>query len=172
MTPLYSSWSRRGAVEDVIYSLEGKPFTTKDLKHAIDISGKRLLTSMDQDDLRLAIRDAIRGLREAGRVEVQKTASRGGGYVYTCAVQLDVTDEEDALPVVSHTLTKREQFAMAAMQGLCSRSGSYHTPQDLAHDAVEMADTLLAALERVANETINPYIKKELRAIIDNKENT
>jgi len=81
MRPLYSSWSRRGAVEDVIYSLNGAPFTTKDLKHAIDLSGKRLLTSMDQDDLRLAIRDAIRGMREAGRVDVQKTASRGGWYV-------------------------------------------------------------------------------------------
>ena len=27
-------------------------------------------------------------------------------------------------------------------------------------------------LERVANETINPYVKRELQAIIDNKENT
>ncbi len=155
MTPLYSSWSRRGAVEDVIYSLNGSPFTTKDLKYAIDMSGKRLLTSMDQDDLRLAIRDAIRGLREAGRVEVQKTASRGGGYIYTCAVQLDVTDEEEAPPVVSHTLTKREQFAMAAMQGLIA--GLYAgenagwTVAGNVTAACEYADALLAALE-VSNE--------------------
>ena len=147
MTPLYSSWSRRGAVEDVIYSLNGAPFTTKDLKHAIDMSGKRLLTSMDVDDLRLAIRDAIRGLREAGRVEVQKTASRGGGYVYTCAVTLEATDEEDALPVVSHTLTKREQFAMAAMQGLLSNPHHARTNDAVMRDAVSAADLLLAALE-------------------------
>jgi hypothetical protein len=47
-------------------------------------------------------------------------------------------------------LTKREAFAMAAMQGLCSKDG-YHTPQDLALDAVAQADALLAALE-VSNE--------------------
>ena len=146
MTPLYSSWSRRGAVEDVIYSLEGKPFTTKDLKYAIDMSGKRLLTSMDVDDLRLAIRDAIRGLREAGRVSVQKTASRGGGYVYTCAVTLDVTDEEEVLPVVSHVLTKREQFAMAAMQGILA-SGKSIGLEELVWVSREAADALLAALE-------------------------
>jgi hypothetical protein len=150
MTPLYSSWSRRGAVEDVIYSLNGSPFTTKDLKYAIDMSGKRLLTSMDVDDLRLAIRDAIRGLREAGRVEVQKTASRGGGYVYTCAVQLDVTDEEDALPVVSHTLTKREQFAMAAMQGIISSGKIVElvpTNSSVVLESIKLADAMLAALE-------------------------
>jgi hypothetical protein len=139
-------------VEDVIYSLEGKPFTTKDLKYAIDMSGKRLLTSMDVDDLRLAIRDAIRGMREAGRVEVQKTASRGGGYVYTCAVQLGTTDEEEeVLPVVSHVLTKREQFAMAAMQGLLSNPYRARTNGDVMRDAVSAADLLLAALE-VSNE--------------------
>jgi len=154
MTPLYSSWSRRGAVEDVIYSLNGAPFTTKDLKHAIDMSGKRLLTSMDVDDLRLAIRDAIRGMREAGRVEVQKTASRGGGYVYTCAVTLDTTEEE-APPVVSHVLTKREHFAMAAMQGLMSDFEAVYEscptgvmPADYAVSvAVVIADKMIAALE-------------------------
>jgi hypothetical protein len=146
MTPLYSSWSRRGAVEDVIYSLNGSPFTTKDLKHAIDISGKRLLTSMDVDDLRLAIRDAIRGLREAGRVEVQKTASRGGGYIYICAVQLDVTDEEDAPPSPLHVLTKREQFAMAAMQGILA-NGSQADGYGVARYSVGLADALIAALE-------------------------
>jgi len=150
VTALYSSWSRRCAVEDVIYSLNGAPFTTKDLKHAIDMSGKRLLTSMDQDDLRLAIRDAIRGLREAGRVEVQKTASRGGGYVYTCAVTLEVTDEEDALPVVSHVLTKREAFAMAAMQGMLSSSKIIElvpTNSSVVLESIKVADALLAALE-------------------------
>jgi hypothetical protein len=150
MKPLYSSWSRRGAVEDVIYGLNGSPFTTKDLKHAIDISGKRLLTSMDVDDLRLAIRDAIRGLREAGRVSVQKTASRGGGYVYTCAVQLGTTDEEEVPPVVSHVLTKREQFAMAAMQGIISSSKIIElvpTDSSVVLESIKLADAMLAALE-------------------------
>ncbi len=44
-------------------------------------------------------------------------------------------------------LTKREAFAMAAMQGLCVSSGRYSTPQDMAHAAVKAADALLAALE-------------------------
>lgn len=41
----------------------------------------------------------------------------------------------------------RSKLAMVAMQGKCALSGSYHTPQDLAHDAVKVADALLAALE-------------------------
>ena len=45
-------------------------------------------------------------------------------------------------------LTKREQFAMAAMQGLASESGRYHSPGDMAHDAVKLADALLAELEK------------------------
>lgn len=45
-------------------------------------------------------------------------------------------------------LTKREMFAMAAMQGLCSHSGDYHLPEHLAHDALMYADALLAALEQ------------------------
>jgi hypothetical protein len=45
-------------------------------------------------------------------------------------------------------LTKREQFAMAAMQGLCAHSGDYHTPQDLSSDAVMYADVLLVELEK------------------------
>lgn len=45
-------------------------------------------------------------------------------------------------------LTKREQFSMAAMQGLCTHSGDYHTPQDLSSDAVMYADALLAELAK------------------------
>ena len=45
-------------------------------------------------------------------------------------------------------LTKREQLAAMAMQGLCAHSGDYHTEQDLAHDAVMYADALLAELEK------------------------
>ena len=44
-------------------------------------------------------------------------------------------------------LTKREMFAMAAMQGLCAHSGDYHEFKHLAADAVNYADALLAELE-------------------------
>ena len=47
-----------------------------------------------------------------------------------------------------HGLTKREMFAMAAMQGLCNHSGDYHEFSHLASDAVNYADALLAELER------------------------
>ncbi len=45
-------------------------------------------------------------------------------------------------------LTKREMFAMAAMQGLCAHSGDYHTFANMASDAVNYADALLAELEK------------------------
>lgn len=45
-------------------------------------------------------------------------------------------------------LTKREMMAMAAMQGLCAHSGDYHTFANMASDAVNYADALLAELER------------------------
>ena len=44
-------------------------------------------------------------------------------------------------------LTKREMFAMAAMQGLCAHSCDYHEFSHLAGDAVNYADALLNALE-------------------------
>jgi hypothetical protein len=81
---------------------------------------------------------------------VQKTASRGGGYVYTCAVQLDVTDEEDAPPAPLHVLTKREQFAMAAMQGIISSSKIVElvpTNSSVVLESIKLADAMLAALE-------------------------
>ena len=51
----------------------------------------------------------------------------------------------------NHTgLTKREQFAMAAMQGLCANSiaGTHHIAKRLVVEAVEMADALLAELDK------------------------
>ena len=45
-------------------------------------------------------------------------------------------------------LTKREMFAMTAMQGLCTHSADYHTFEDLISDAVNYADTLLEKLEQ------------------------
>jgi hypothetical protein len=50
--------------------------------------------------------------------------------------------------LVACGLSKREQFAMAAMQGLAAESGRYQGPSDMAHDAVRLADELLAELER------------------------
>jgi hypothetical protein len=49
---------------------------------------------------------------------------------------------------VATGLTKREYFAVLAMQGLCAHSGDYYTGTDLAQDAVMYADALLAELER------------------------
>ena len=51
-------------------------------------------------------------------------------------------------PEIHCGLSKREMFAMAAMQGLCSHSGDYHEFSHLASDAVNYADALLAELER------------------------
>lgn len=48
---------------------------------------------------------------------------------------------------VEFGLTKREQFAMAAMQGLCA-TGQYVSFDHVAQDAVKAADELLAELER------------------------
>ena len=55
----------------------------------------------------------------------------------------------DGLPTheAEFGLTKREMMAMAAMQGLCAHSGDYHTFADMASDAVNYADALLAELE-------------------------
>ena len=47
--------------------------------------------------------------------------------------------------VTAFGLTKREQFAAMAMQGL--KTGDYHTFSDIVSDAVMMADALLAKLE-------------------------
>lgn len=49
-------------------------------------------------------------------------------------------------PALVIGLTKREMFAMAAMQGLSSESCRYDSPSDMAHDAVKLADALLAEL--------------------------
>lgn len=43
--------------------------------------------------------------------------------------------------------TKREMFAMAAMQGLSSESSRYYSAKDMAYDAVKLADALLSRLE-------------------------
>ena len=45
-------------------------------------------------------------------------------------------------------LTKREMFAMAAMQGICSNPDDRYTYEQLAGHAVKQADALLAELEK------------------------
>ena len=44
-------------------------------------------------------------------------------------------------------LTKRELFAAMAMQACRSRHSAYKSWQDLASDAVDIADALIAALD-------------------------
>jgi len=48
------------------------------------------------------------------------------------------------------SLTKREQFAMAAMQGLCSCPipGTHNQAANVSKEAVRQADALLAALAK------------------------
>ena len=46
-------------------------------------------------------------------------------------------------------LTKREYFAAMAMQGLCCREG-YGSMEDVAHDALAVANALLAELDKEA----------------------
>ena len=57
---------------------------------------------------------------------------------------------QDGMPSYEMTygLTKREMFAMTAMQGLCAHSADYHTFEDLISDAVNYADALLEKLEQ------------------------
>ena len=45
-------------------------------------------------------------------------------------------------------LTKREMFAMAAMQGICANSSDRYTYEQLAGHAVAHADALLNQLEQ------------------------
>lgn len=53
----------------------------------------------------------------------------------------------------NHGLTKRELFAAMAMQGLCSNSttGSHKIPVNMAKEAIEHADSLIAELNKDKN---------------------
>lgn len=52
--------------------------------------------------------------------------------------------------IIGGGLSKREMFAMAAMQGLCANSiaGPHRLPGNLAAEAIEYADELLKQLEK------------------------
>lgn len=53
----------------------------------------------------------------------------------------------------AHELTKREQFAMAAMQCLAANNdGRARNPILVAHDSVLFADALLAELDKDGGE--------------------
>jgi len=69
----------------------------------------------------------------------------------TIETQYDETPRGLALykDVLYPGLSKREMFAMAAMQGLTSSVSEYSKFHELATDAVSIADALLAELERV-----------------------
>ena len=64
------------------------------------------------------------------------------------AMPIEINGFGQYAPEVYGGLTKREMFAMAAMQGLCAHSGDYHEFSHLASDAVNYADSLLVELER------------------------
>lgn len=71
-----------------------------------------------------------------------------GGPAYPLAVPVEFQYAENGL-------TKREAFAMAAMQGMLAGNATYNGKSDdrgaLARDAVAHADALLAALRGDAN---------------------
>ena len=52
--------------------------------------------------------------------------------------------------VLANALTKRDKFAMAAMQGLCACpiAGPHNQAANLSKEAVRQADALLAELEK------------------------
>lgn len=59
-------------------------------------------------------------------------------------------DEQAFADPCNSGLTKREYLAAMAMQGLCANSipGGHHQPDIYARDAVQIADALLAELEK------------------------
>lgn len=68
------------------------------------------------------------------------------GAIMTLNSQDDADFVEQCKPAIG--LTKREHLAAMAMQGCRARQSNYRSWGDLARDAVEMADALLAELER------------------------
>lgn len=74
------------------------------------------------------------------------------------AEESSVVGASSVAPTLLHTnyasigLTKREAFAMAAMQGICSDSRNCGTNERRAANAVAMADALLAELEKGKEE--------------------
>lgn len=64
---------------------------------------------------------------------------------YSCGID---GNEGPFLVTKSDTgLTKREMFAMAAMQGICSNPDDRYTYEQMAGHAVKHADALLAKLD-------------------------
>jgi len=60
-------------------------------------------------------------------------------------------DERDQLSLAA-SMTKREQFAAMAMQGLLSSRAGYQDPDEVALDARIYADALLAELAKEKGE--------------------
>ena len=62
---------------------------------------------------------------------------------------LEIGTQSELLPI-GELLTKRERFAMAAMQGLMSMCKTTKvTSRELTEDAVKMADLLITALKSI-----------------------
>lgn len=66
---------------------------------------------------------------------------------------MKTTGEDSVYPCIDkdkyHTgLTKREAFAMAAMQGLCAGSSNHFQPEHFAEFSIKYADALIAELNK------------------------
>jgi hypothetical protein len=94
----------------------------------------------------------------AGRESMEKSSyDNGTEPSFPCLRNLTHVNGETVLQgaqldrhtVWSMGLTKREQFAMAAMQGLCANYSidSRKNTHDIAESAVKMADSMLVELE-------------------------
>lgn len=64
------------------------------------------------------------------------------------AMPIELYGHGQYAPVAYTGLTKREMFAMAAMQGICSNPYDRYTYEQLAGHAVKHADALIAELEK------------------------
>lgn len=64
------------------------------------------------------------------------------------AMPIELTGFGQFAPEANVGLTKREMFAMAAMQGYCADGGLDYCYKTIAESAVGVADALLAELER------------------------
>jgi len=76
------------------------------------------------------------------------SAQDNSGAAYPSEERQYIGDGVYAIQEVHTGLTKREAFAMAAMQGYCANADVNATPEAVAGWAVHQADFLLAELEK------------------------
>lgn len=91
--------------------------------------------------------EVVRACEEHGTEALRKFAASQPAY----PVLLKLPDDGEEITALSPGLTKREYFAVMALQGLFANSitGDHHQPAKRVKLAVEAADDLLAELAKV-----------------------